>query len=67
MAIMVCTEKITGDNRRLGMDKTHTYLVRFDFNEKVGWMKMKTFETAKGAETFIANLKTVDSKPSQTF
>lgn len=49
-------EKITGDNRRPGMDPTHTYLVRYDSNPRFGWMCCRTCATLEEAEAFAQSL-----------
>jgi hypothetical protein len=49
-------EEITGDNRRPGMDPTHTYLVRYDASPRFGWLCCATFKTLAEAEAFADSL-----------
>lgn len=49
-------EKITGDNRRPGMDHQEGYLVRYRPHESFGWLGCRTFATPDEAEAFAATL-----------
>jgi hypothetical protein len=49
-------EKITGDNRRPGMDASHTHLVRYDSSPRFGWLCCATFKTLAEAEAFADSL-----------
>jgi hypothetical protein len=50
------SEHITGDNRRPGMDPTHTYLVRYNSSPRFGWLCCATFATGAEAESFADSL-----------
>ena len=45
-------EKITGDNRRPGMEHNEGYLVRYNPHDSFGWLSCRTFATLRDAEAF---------------
>lgn len=49
-------EKITGDNRRPGMEHTDGYLIRYRPHPDYGWLSCKTVANLPEAEAFAANL-----------
>lgn len=52
MADAINYQKITGDNRRPGMDPSHKWLVRYNPHATFGWLSCRTFLAEPEARQF---------------
>jgi hypothetical protein len=58
-------EKITGDNRRPGMEHQEGFLVRYRPHPQFGWLGCRTFATQGEAESFAATLTPEGELPQE--